>query len=284
MIVVDDGSTDDSAAVAERLAGESAGASIHVVRQKNGGPGAARNTGAALVTTEWIAFLDSDDCWFDGTARILANVIENQRDASIIFMKTYQAQHKPQSMVANGEVAEVRLHNNFRDFVRTPERVPSGSRNAVIRADVFENVGWFRTDMRYAEDMHLFWRLPSDAKVLEIAGPDLVFYCEHPGERLTDLSFRIVQDTKKITRGIGMGLIGNADPATANAIAERLVARVRAHFEQGAILIPIAMLADGFPLLRRRFGTAYTLKAMATPFLAFVRPKHYRFGSSKKAA
>ncbi|MFN7177514.1 MAG: esterase-like activity of phytase family protein, partial [Thermaurantiacus sp.] len=96
--------------------------------------------------------------------------------------------------------------------------------------------------------------------------------------------FRIVNEEKKITRGIGMGPIGKADPETADAIAERLVARARAHFAEGAILVPIALLADGFPLLRRRFGTAYTLKAMATPLLAFVRPKNYRFNVSAKAA
>ena len=54
VIVVDDGSTDDTAAVAEA-------AGARVIRQANGGPAAARNTGIRAATTEWIALLDADD-------------------------------------------------------------------------------------------------------------------------------------------------------------------------------------------------------------------------------
>ena len=54
VIVVDDGSPDDTAAVAER-------AGARVIRQANGGPAAARNTGIRAAATEWIALLDADD-------------------------------------------------------------------------------------------------------------------------------------------------------------------------------------------------------------------------------
>jgi len=54
IIVVDDGSADESAAVAER-------AGARVIRRANGGPGAARNTGIAATRCPWIAFLDADD-------------------------------------------------------------------------------------------------------------------------------------------------------------------------------------------------------------------------------
>jgi glycosyltransferase involved in cell wall biosynthesis len=57
IIVVDDGSEDDTAAVAERLGTE-------VIRhQRNRGLPAARNTGIAAATSEWVALLDSDDEW-----------------------------------------------------------------------------------------------------------------------------------------------------------------------------------------------------------------------------
>jgi glycosyltransferase involved in cell wall biosynthesis len=54
VVVVDDGSTDDTAGIAE-----SAGA--RVIRQRNGGPAAARNAGIHATTAEWIALLDADD-------------------------------------------------------------------------------------------------------------------------------------------------------------------------------------------------------------------------------
>ncbi|HLH42987.1 MAG TPA: glycosyltransferase family A protein [Bryobacteraceae bacterium] len=58
IVVVDDGSSDDTAAVAERY-----GAKVRVLRQANAGPAAARNRGARAAAGEWLAFLDSDDAW-----------------------------------------------------------------------------------------------------------------------------------------------------------------------------------------------------------------------------
>ncbi len=54
IIVVDDGSQDDTSAVATR-------AGARVIRQENRGPAAARNRGIAATTAEWIALLDADD-------------------------------------------------------------------------------------------------------------------------------------------------------------------------------------------------------------------------------
>jgi glycosyltransferase involved in cell wall biosynthesis len=58
VIVVDDGSSDDTAEVCSRYAGR-----IEYVRQKNQGVSAARNQGIRLVRHPWTAFLDSDDYW-----------------------------------------------------------------------------------------------------------------------------------------------------------------------------------------------------------------------------
>jgi glycosyltransferase EpsJ len=59
VVVVDDGSPDDSAALVERRA--QADPRIRLVRQANAGLGAARNTGVAHATGELLAFADSDD-------------------------------------------------------------------------------------------------------------------------------------------------------------------------------------------------------------------------------
>ena len=63
VIVVDDGSTDGTWQVLESL-----GDQIRKERQTNGGPAAARNYGARLATTEWLAFLDADDEWLPSKA------------------------------------------------------------------------------------------------------------------------------------------------------------------------------------------------------------------------
>src|SRR5690242_2033878 len=56
LIVVDDGSTDDTDAVLEHF-----GDRVRVVVQANAGVSAARNAGAAISQAEWLVFLDSDD-------------------------------------------------------------------------------------------------------------------------------------------------------------------------------------------------------------------------------
>jgi Glycosyl transferase family 2 len=69
VIVVDDGSTDDSWAVIERY-----GDRVHAIRQANGGQGAAYNAGFAASRGEWVLFLDSDDVLDVGAvARMLSN-------------------------------------------------------------------------------------------------------------------------------------------------------------------------------------------------------------------
>lgn len=59
IIVVDDGSTDGTAALCDRAAAEDA--RVKVIHRENGGVSAARNTGLAAATGEYIAWLDSDD-------------------------------------------------------------------------------------------------------------------------------------------------------------------------------------------------------------------------------
>ena len=56
VIVVDDGSTDDTAALAAALG-------ARVISRPNGGLSAARNTGIQNASSEWIALLDADDLW-----------------------------------------------------------------------------------------------------------------------------------------------------------------------------------------------------------------------------
>lgn len=59
ILIVDDGSTDDTAGVAEKLA--AAHPEIRVLHTPNGGPGAAREAGRQLVRGEFVQYLDSDD-------------------------------------------------------------------------------------------------------------------------------------------------------------------------------------------------------------------------------
>src|SRR5262249_59293001 len=58
VLVIDDGSTDDSGAVAESF-----GPPVRVIRQPNQGESVARNRGIEEAKGEWVGFLDADDLW-----------------------------------------------------------------------------------------------------------------------------------------------------------------------------------------------------------------------------
>jgi hypothetical protein len=63
VVIVDDGSTDDTASVCEALSRQHPG-EVVTTRRSNGGPGAARETGRRLARGEFLQYLDSDD-WLD---------------------------------------------------------------------------------------------------------------------------------------------------------------------------------------------------------------------------
>jgi glycosyltransferase involved in cell wall biosynthesis len=63
VVVVDDGSTDGTAAVAEAFAPRMGGIALKVLRQETAGAAAARNTAIRAAVGEWLAFLDADDEW-----------------------------------------------------------------------------------------------------------------------------------------------------------------------------------------------------------------------------
>lgn len=68
IIVVDDGSSDNSAAVIRRLALVYDGLLVAAMLPRNGGASNARNVGVSLCHSPWVAFLDSDDVWMPGAA------------------------------------------------------------------------------------------------------------------------------------------------------------------------------------------------------------------------
>lgn len=80
VIVVDDGSTDDTPAVAERYAGR-----ITYLRRANAGVSAARNAGIAAATGDWVAFLDADDAWEPGFLAGVRSACEQEPRPALVF-------------------------------------------------------------------------------------------------------------------------------------------------------------------------------------------------------
>ena len=84
ILVVDDGSTDDTA---ERL--EKYGDEIRYVRKLNGGQASAFNVGFAKARGEIIATLDADDLWLPQKLRRVCEVFEENPEAGMVYHRTY---------------------------------------------------------------------------------------------------------------------------------------------------------------------------------------------------
>ena len=75
ILVVDDGSTDRSAAIVAAIAAEDPHGTIRLIRQPNAGVSAARNRAIAEARGRWVALLDGDDLWRPGYLAEIAQMI-----------------------------------------------------------------------------------------------------------------------------------------------------------------------------------------------------------------
>lgn len=86
LIAIDDGSTDGSGEILDRLA--AGDGRVVVIHQANAGPSVARNAGIARARGEFLAFLDSDDLWFPDTLAAYAGAFE--ADPAVRFVYGYR--------------------------------------------------------------------------------------------------------------------------------------------------------------------------------------------------
>lgn len=84
LILVDDGSTDGSGEIADKIKADNPDRDIKVIRQQNKGLGGARNTGIEAAVGEYLFFVDSDDTVADGCLAELDRYIK-ENNADIIF-------------------------------------------------------------------------------------------------------------------------------------------------------------------------------------------------------
>ncbi len=137
VIVVDDGSTDQSGEIARRFA------SVRCLRQGNAGQAAARNHGAAVATGTFLAFLDADDLW-------LADKLERQ-------MAAFRS--APDLMAVFGwaqEFVDAEQPPGGSPVRRLPAQLPSAM---LIRRAAFEQLGGYDPHWRLAEVADFYSRL-----------------------------------------------------------------------------------------------------------------------------
>ena len=83
--VVDDGSTDDTVQIAERMQAEHG--EIKIIQQENAGPGAARNTGVRETIGQFLFFLDSDDVYYPNHIYLCLSKLLERKDLGYVYTK-----------------------------------------------------------------------------------------------------------------------------------------------------------------------------------------------------
>lgn len=121
IILVDDGSTDGTAALCDELSGKFA--EIRCVHQQNAGVSAARNRGIAEAQGEYLWFVDADDTVDEGSITDAAKVAEEQKPDMLIFGMSFDFYHKGkvyrrESLVPpyDGEILLEQLKSHFKEF------------------------------------------------------------------------------------------------------------------------------------------------------------------------
>jgi glycosyltransferase involved in cell wall biosynthesis len=208
LIVVDDGSTDDTALLLSAYARDR----LRVIRQPNRGVSAARNAGMRQASGQWIALLDSDDYW-------LPQKLERQLD----FFKNNPTQvicQTEEIWIRNGvRVNPKKRHQKFSGWIFEkclPLCLISPSA-VMLRASLLEQVGFFDENLPACEDYDLWLRVTSRYPVGLIKEP-LIVKCGGHADQLSrrpELDKYRIQALGKI---LDRGGLSPAQQAAARAV------------------------------------------------------------------
>jgi glycosyltransferase involved in cell wall biosynthesis len=165
IIIVDDGSSDRTAAVAAGL-----GEDIRYVYQENQGPHAAQNTGLAMAGGDVIAFLDADDLWSAEKLSIQLPLLQNDSQLQVVL----------------GFLQYIRLRETVgggQDYI--PFLEPFFGANcfgaALFRREAFTRIGPLDGAMVCGGDVDWFLRAREQGLAMAAVARTTLFYRLHPG-------------------------------------------------------------------------------------------------------
>lgn len=158
VIVVDDGSKDDSRKLIEDY-----GDRIQSIFQKNQGVSAARNNGAALSRGEFIAFLDADDVWLPRKIEKQLELFAANDDIGLVHVGVMDIDAEGRELVSKTEGGEGDV--SF-DLLRLSGPVIlGGGSGMMLRRSIFDKIGGFDLRMSTSADWDIFYRASSVCKV-----------------------------------------------------------------------------------------------------------------------
>lgn len=182
LIVIDDGSTDETAQTLQAY-----GDRLHYVRQENQGESVARNHGIRLARGEYVAFLDSDDRWLPDKLSLQIAALESVPEAVLSYGYSYiidadgnRISHRGADMKGWGEPG---LHELFEHLVMW--NCVGNPNTVVVRKTYLREAGiFFDPSIQWGEDWDLWLRLALQGPFYFIAKPLACYRIRRKGRRL----------------------------------------------------------------------------------------------------
>ena len=242
VIVVDDGSTDDTPGVLSEYSDR-----ITVLRQTNRGPGAARNVALQHAQGQYIAFLDSDDLWLPWTLATYRQAIEQHNRPAFIASREWSFRGDEVQPTSLKTPLQTTSYDDYYASHADGDWVPLCG--AAVRADVLRDVGGFSDEPVNFEETDLWMRLGTAPGFVRIETP----FCSARREHEDNITHDLARSVKGVLNLIEQERAG-AYPGGAARRAQR-VAMLTRHVRPISIqCLRNQQVADAWALYRKSFA------------------------------
>jgi glycosyltransferase involved in cell wall biosynthesis len=160
IIIVDDGSTDNTLEICTKLIrGNKKQVIIHYHRQDNAGPNVARNTGIQLSQSEYIAFLDADDSWEAEKLEKQLHLFSSSHLENLGVVYCICDFIGENDQILSEQPTRYNLRGSIFDALTEANKITGSSSAVLIKRSCFEHVGVFDATLKAYEDWDLWLRL-----------------------------------------------------------------------------------------------------------------------------
>ncbi len=165
-VVVDDGSTDGSAAVVQSF-----GSDVVFVKQRNAGPSAARNRGVAASRHPWVMFLDADDELMPGALRDHVRCRERHPDVEATFgsFRVLQGDAVEREELIHGRLPEDASDGGCRRVDRFLSRLVPAQQSCCVDRTLYDTIGGYDERLTCWERSDFHMRVLLNAKAVAVS-------------------------------------------------------------------------------------------------------------------